>query len=95
MENQDDRNTKDMLPPDSSNPDIPCTEDNGKVLKEIGEWSVKQIGEKQILLDLPDGMRIEEGEDLTIEDLLAGIANYLVARQSPVLACCSKKVMVA
>lgn len=64
-------------------------------LKKVGRWKVKRVGEDQLLVKLPSGMKIKGKEAINIEDLLAGIANSLVARKDPQIRCCSKKVMVA
>lgn len=63
--------------------------------KKLGPWKVKRVGDDQLLVRLPSGMKIKGKEPISIEDLLSGIANYMVAKRDPQLACCSKKVMVA
>ena len=66
-----------------------------KSKKQLGPWKVKRVADNQVLVEIPKGMKIDSDEPLNIEDLLAGIANYMVAKKDPQIACCSKKVMVA
>jgi hypothetical protein len=62
--------------------------------KRLGEWKVRRVGENQITIDIPEGMKVT-GENLTIEDLLGAISNYIVVRQGRVLACCSGNIAIA
>ncbi len=62
--------------------------------KTLGEWSVRRVGDNQIMLTIPDGMTLK-GDDLTIEDVLAAGANYQVVKRGRVLACCSGNIAIA
>ncbi|MCH7736764.1 MAG: hypothetical protein IH872_05105 [Chloroflexi bacterium] len=62
--------------------------------KELGNWEVKRSGPNQISLTIPDGMEII-GDDLTLEDVLGAISNYMIVRQGRVLACCSGNIAIA
>ena len=65
-----------------------------KSSKKLGEWEIKRSGEREILVTIPDGMKIK-GDDLTIEDLLGAISNYIVVKKGRVLGCCSGNVAIA
>ena len=62
--------------------------------RRLGEWTVKRVGENQILLTIPDGMTLK-GSDLTIEDVAAAASNYFVVKKGRVLSCCSGNVAIA
>jgi len=65
-----------------------------KPTKKLGTWKIKRVGDNQLMVTIPEGMRIT-GENLTIEDLLGAISNYIVVRRGRVLACCSGNVAIA
>jgi hypothetical protein len=84
---------------DAKQPQHPEQDPKGKTPKtksgkDLGEWTVKRHGENEILLTIPEGMTLE-GEDLTIEDVMAAGANYFVVKQGRTLACCSGNVAIA
>lgn len=62
--------------------------------KALGSWKVKRSGERQLVLTIPAGMRLK-GDELTIEDVLGAISNYMVVKKGRVLACCSGNVAIA
>ena len=62
--------------------------------RPLGEWTVKRVGDNQILLTIPDGMTLK-GTDLTIEDVAAAASNYFVVKKGRVLSCCSGNVAIA
>ncbi len=62
--------------------------------RPLGEWTVKRVGDNQILLTIPDGMTLK-GTDLTIEDVTAAASNYFVVKKGRVLSCCSGNVAIA
>jgi hypothetical protein len=62
--------------------------------KKLGEWKVRRSGDNQITLTIPEGMTIK-GDDLTVEDVLGAISNYMVVKKGRVLACCSGNVAIA
>jgi hypothetical protein len=61
---------------------------------ELGDWEVKRYGEREILVTVPEGMTIQ-ADDLSIEDLLGAISNYIVVKKGRVLGCCSGNVAIA
>jgi hypothetical protein len=63
--------------------------------KKVGSWKIKRIGENQLAITIPAGMNIRKGADVTVEDLLSGIANYMAAKRGLDVTCCSASVMVA
>ena len=63
--------------------------------KKVGRWKIKRTGENELTITLPTGMAIKKGADVTVEDLLSGIANYMVAKSGAEPACCSASLMVA
>jgi len=65
-----------------------------KAPKELGEWTVRRMGDNQIVLTVLEGMTLK-GDDLTIEDVAAAAANYAVVKQGRVPACCSGNVAIA
>ena len=62
--------------------------------KKLGTWRVKRVGERQITLTVPQGMTIQ-GDELTIEDVMGAISNYMVVKKGRVLACCSGNIAIA
>lgn len=60
----------------------------------LGDWEVKRVGDNQIVLTIPEGMKLQ-GEEISIEDIMAAGANYLVVKQGNVLACCSGNIAIA
>ena len=62
--------------------------------KELGSWKIKRAGENQIVLTIPDGMKLQ-GDSLTIEDLMGAISNYMIVKKGRVLACCSGNIAIA
>lgn len=62
--------------------------------KKLGNWKVKRSGENQILLTIPEGMKIQ-GDNLSVEDLMGAISNYMIVKKGRVLACCSGNVAIA
>lgn len=62
--------------------------------KQMGTWKVKRAGENQLIVTVPSGLTIQ-GDDLTIEDLLGAISNYMVVRKGRTLACCSGNIAIA
>lgn len=62
--------------------------------KKLGAWKVRRAGETQLMVTIPPGLSIK-GNDLTIEDLLGAISNYMVVKKGRVLACCSGNVAIA
>lgn len=62
--------------------------------RQLGEWSVRRVGDDQILVTIPEGMKIQ-GDDLAIEDVVAAAANYQVVKRGRALACCSGNVAIA
>ncbi len=62
--------------------------------KELGDWTIKRVGDDQILLTIPDGMKIQ-ADELSLEDLIAAGANYQVVKQGRILACCSGNIAIA
>ena len=62
--------------------------------KALGNWKVRRAGEKQLLITIPPGLSIK-GDNLTIEDVLGAISNYMVVKKGRVLACCSGNVAIA
>lgn len=62
--------------------------------KKLGSWKVRRTGDKQITLTVPAGMEIV-GKDLTIEDVMGAISNYMIVKKGRVLACCSGNVAIA
>lgn len=63
--------------------------------KKVGKWKIRRTGENELTITLPSGMAIKEGAEVTVEDLLSGIANYMVAKSGAEPACCSASLMVA
>jgi hypothetical protein len=63
--------------------------------KKVGKWKIKRIGENQLAITLPAGMTIRGDAEVTVEDLLSGIANFMAAKKGLVVSCCSASVMVA
>ena len=62
--------------------------------KKLGTWKVRRVGTQQIILTIPKGMEII-GKNLTIEDLLGAVSNYMVVKKGRVLACCSGNIAIA
>lgn len=65
-----------------------------KTKPKLGTWKVKRVGENQITVTVPSGVRIQ-GDNLTIEDLLGAISNYIIVKKGRVLACCSGNIAIA
>ena len=65
-----------------------------KSTKKLGPWKVKRVGDDQILITVPKGMKIK-GKNLVIEDVLAAGTNYVVVKKGRVLACCSGNIAIA
>ena len=62
--------------------------------KTLGKWKIERIGDDKLEITLPEGMKLQ-GDDITIEDIMAAGANYMVVREGRVLACCSGNVAIA
>lgn len=62
--------------------------------KKLGNWKIKRAGENQIVVTIPEGMTIQ-GDQLTVEDLMGAISNYMIVKKGRVLACCSGNVAIA
>ena len=62
--------------------------------KKLGNWKVKKAGENQIVLTIPEGMKIQ-GENISIEDVLGAITNHMIVKKGRVLACCSGNIAIA
>ncbi len=62
--------------------------------KKLGNWKVRRAGETEILLTIPAGMAIK-GDNLSVEDLLGAISNYMVVKKGRVLSCCSGNIAIA
>ena len=62
--------------------------------KKLGTWKIKRVGDNQIMVTIPDGMKIQ-GDSLSVEDLLAAAANYQVVKKGRALACCSGNIAIA
>jgi hypothetical protein len=67
----------------------------GKRRKKLGSWKVRRVGENQLMVTLPAGMKMTSTGPIKIEDLLSGIANYISAKKDPTITCCSVNLMVA
>jgi hypothetical protein len=63
--------------------------------KKVGTWKIKRVGENQLTVTIPDGMTIRGDAEVTVEDLLSGIANFMAAKKGLVVSCCSANLMVA
>jgi hypothetical protein len=63
--------------------------------KKVGSWKIKRVGENQLTITIPSGMAIRKDAQVTVEDLLSGIANYMAAKRGLDVTCCSASVMVA
>ena len=62
--------------------------------KRLGTWKVRRVGTQKIMLTVPKGMEIV-GKNLTIEDLLGAVSNYMVVKKGRVLSCCSGNIAIA
>lgn len=60
----------------------------------LGTWKVRRSGENQIVLTIPNGMKIQ-GDALNIEDILGAISNYMIVKKGRPLSCCSGNVAIA
>lgn len=67
---------------------------NPEFSKKLGTWKVKRVGKDQVIISIPKGMNII-GEELSIEDLLGAISNYMVVKKGRVLGCCSGNIAIA
>ena len=65
-----------------------------KQSKKLGDWKVKRKGDNQLVITIPEGMKIQ-GKELTEEDVLGAISNYMVVKKGRVLACCSGNIAIA
>lgn len=66
-----------------------------KTTPVLGTWKIERQGETEIVVTLPEGMEIT-GNDLTIEDVLAAIANYNAIKSGRAVAkCCSGNMAIA
>ena len=63
--------------------------------KKLGNWKVRRVGDNQLMVTIPAGMKMAAKGPITIEDVLGGIANYIAAKKNPSIACCSVNLMVA
>jgi hypothetical protein len=62
--------------------------------KKLGNWKIKRVGENQIILTIPEGMKIQ-GDKLSIEDVLGAITNSMIVKKGRILACCSGNMAIA
>ncbi len=68
----------------------------------LGEWTVTRKGDRQIVVDLPEGMLIEK-DNLTIEELADAIDRYKTLKDGEItdvdgeitVKCCSGGVVIA
>ncbi|MDF0682629.1 MAG: hypothetical protein P0116_16850 [Candidatus Nitrosocosmicus sp.] len=67
-----------------------------KHLPKLGEWKITRKGDNEIIVKLPEGMKIT-GEDLVIEDLLAAIANHNANEKgrNVMMRCCAGNLAIA
>jgi hypothetical protein len=72
-----------------------ATPSNRASKKKLGRWKIKRMGENQLTVTIPPGMTIRGKADVTVEDLLSGIANYMAAKKGLTVSCCSANLMVA
>jgi hypothetical protein len=72
-----------------------ATKGKGKRQKKLGSWKVRRVGENQLMVTLPPGMKMTSKGPIKIEDVLSGIANYMSAKKDPTMSCCSVNLMVA
>ena len=73
-----------------------ATPSKGKASKKkLGRWKIKRVGENQLAITIPPGMTIRGEAEVTVEDLLSGIANYMAAKKGLTVGCCSANLMVA
>jgi hypothetical protein len=63
--------------------------------KKLGNWKVRRVGQNQLMVTIPTGMKVSAKGPISIEDVLGGIANYIAAKKNPRIACCSVSLMVA
>lgn len=63
--------------------------------KKVGKWKIKRVGDNQLSITIPEGMTIRGDAQITVEDLLSGIANYMAAKKGLTVSCCSANLMVA
>jgi hypothetical protein len=63
--------------------------------KKVGNWKIKRVGDNQLSITIPEGMTIRGDAQITVEDLLSGIANYMAAKKGLTISCCSANLMVA
>ena len=66
-----------------------------KARKKLGSWKVRRVGDNQLMVTLPDGMKMTSKGPVKIEEVLSGIANYMAAKKDPTIKCCSVSLMVA
>lgn len=62
--------------------------------KKLGEWKIRKKGARELIVTIPDGLSIV-GNDLTHEDLLGALCNYLIVKQGRALACCHGNIAIA
>jgi hypothetical protein len=62
---------------------------------KMGKWQIKRQGENQLVVTLPEGLKIDGDGPLTVEDLLHGISVYMSGKKGPIVACCTRRVMMA
>ncbi len=62
--------------------------------KKLGRWSIKRVGDDEVLVKIPAGMTIK-GRRLSEEDLLAALSNFMVVKKGRPLACCSGNIAIA
>ena len=62
--------------------------------KKLGKWKINRVGKDKLEITIPKGMSVK-GDEISIEDIVAAGANYMVVREGRVLACCSGNVAIA
>lgn len=62
--------------------------------KKLGDWKVERVVDNQIILTIPEGMTLQ-GNEISIEDVMAAGANYFVVKQGRALAYCGGNVAIA
>ncbi|MEO0330964.1 MAG: hypothetical protein AAF223_04650 [Bacteroidota bacterium] len=62
--------------------------------KKLGKWKIKRVGNDKLEVTIPKGMKLQ-GDDISIEDIVAAGANYMVVREGRLLACCSGNLAIA
>jgi hypothetical protein len=84
----------DLLAQERRNPMAAESQKKGKK-KRLGNWKIQRVGENQLTITIPPGMTIRGQANVTVEDLLSGIANFMAAKKGRTVACCSANLMVA